>query len=112
MVSFLLVVLVLGVVQFALAVFVRNTVLDAAAEGARQASLADQSLRSGVDRTRELVGSALGAEYAEDVRAAYSVWRGHRVAVVTVRAPLPVVGLLGPGGALEVSGRAVVETIP
>lgn len=111
MVSVLLVVLVLGVVQFALAVFVRSTALDAASEGARQAALADGGLDAGAERTRALVSTTLGAEYAGDVRASYGSWRGHRVAVVTVRAPLPVLGLLGPTGMLEVEGHAAVETI-
>lgn len=111
MVSVLLVALVLGVVQFALAVFVRNTTLDAAAEGARQAALADGSLAEGADRTRELIAVTLGREYAGDVRASYATWNGRRVAQVTVRAPLPIVGLLGPTGTLEVAGHAALETI-
>lgn len=111
MVSVLLVVLVLGVVQVALAVFVRNTAIDAASEGARQAALADGGLDAGAERTRTLVASTLGPGYAGDVRASYGSWRGHRVAVVTVRAPLPVIGMLGPTGAMEVQGHAAVETI-
>ncbi|MBI5161735.1 MAG: pilus assembly protein [Micrococcales bacterium] len=111
MVSVLLVFLVLGVVQFALAVFVRNTALDAAAEGARQAALADSTLDAGAERTRELISTTLGAEYATDVRASYADWNGSRVAQVTVRAPLPVIGLLGPEGSMEVAGHAALETI-
>lgn len=111
MVSVLLVILVLGVVQFALAVFVRNTAIDAAAEGARQAALADSTLGAGAERTRELISTTLGAEYASDVRASYTNWNGDRVAQVTVRAPLPVIGLLGPAGTMEVAGHAALETV-
>lgn len=111
MVSVLLVILVLGVVQFALAVFVRTTALDAAAEGARQAALADGSLDGGAERTRQILSTTLGAEYATDVRASYASWNGRRVARVTVRAPLPVLGLLGPTGTMEVAGHAALETV-
>ena len=44
--------LTLAVVQLALALHVRNTVIDAAAEGARFASLAGSSPADGVARTR------------------------------------------------------------
>jgi hypothetical protein len=38
-------------------------------------------------------------------------WKGHPAVIVTVRATLPVIGLLGIGGALEVSGHAARETL-
>lgn len=111
LVSALLTVLTLGVLQLALALLVRNTLLDAAAEGARFAALADTSASDGVTRTRDLITTAIGGQYADDVTITTTDLAGHPAYVVTVRAPLPVVGLLGIGDALEVSGRGAIETL-
>ncbi|MFK4728210.1 TadE/TadG family type IV pilus assembly protein [Agromyces mediolanus] len=111
MVAMLLTVLVLAVVQVALALHVRNTVLDAAAEGARYAALAGAAPQSGAHRTRELITTALGPAYATEIAQARVDRDGVELVRVTVRAALPVLGLLGPAASLEVSGHAAVETI-
>jgi TadE-like protein len=111
MVGALLTVLTLSVLQLGFALHIRNTVLDAAAEGARFGSLADNSLADGVARTRELIASALGPGYARDVSAVYGSYLGHPAAIVTVRTPLPLIGLIGIEGGLEVEGHAAVETL-
>ncbi len=111
MVGALLTVLTLSVIQLGLALHIRNTVLDAAAEGARFAALADNGLGDGVGRTRDLIRVALGPGYARDVTAAYGTYLGHPSAAVTVRAPLPLIGLVGIDGGLEVSGHAAVENL-
>lgn len=109
MVGALLTVLTLSVMQLALALHIRNTVLDAASEGARFAALADNTLADGASRTRELITVALGATYAADVTVAPGNYRGYPAAIVTVRAPLPLVGLIGIDKGLEVNGHAAVE---
>jgi hypothetical protein len=111
MVAALLTVLTLSVLQLGLALHIRNTVLDAAAEGARYASLADNGLADGERRTRDLIRTALGASYAGDVHGAYGSFLGQPAATITVRAPLPLIGLVGPGNGLEVRGHAAVETL-
>ncbi|WP_157001465.1 TadE/TadG family type IV pilus assembly protein [Agromyces laixinhei] len=111
LVGILLTVLALAVIQLALALHVRNTVLDAAAEGARYAALAGSSEGAGVARTRELISMAVSAEYADDVRAGISTVDGVSMVSVTVRAPLPIVGLLGVDRALEVTGHAALEAL-
>ncbi|WP_067950310.1 TadE/TadG family type IV pilus assembly protein [Agromyces sp. NDB4Y10] len=111
LVGVLLTALVLAVVQLALALHVRNTVLDAAAEGARYAALAGSSPAAGVERTRALIGAAIAADYAGDVSATTTNVGGATAIAVTVRTTLPVVGLLGPERALEVTGHAPVETV-
>ncbi|MBX3098257.1 MAG: pilus assembly protein [Salinibacterium sp.] len=110
MVSALLTVLTLAVLQLGLALLVRNTLVDAAAEGARFGALADNSRRDGVDRAVDLIATALGPDYAGDVSASTGSYLGQPAIIVTVRAPLPLVGLIGPS-ALEVSGHAAVETL-
>lgn len=111
MVGALLTVLTLTVIQLGLALLVRNTVLDAAAEGARIAALADNGLPDGVVRTEDLITVALGSGYAGDVSASYGSYLGAPAAVVTVRTPLPLIGLIGIDGGLEVVGHAAVEML-
>ena len=111
MVGALLTILTLSVLQLGLALHVRNTVLDAAAEGARFGALADNSLEDGVSRTKDLIGAALGPGYAEDVTASYGSYLGHPASIVTVRTPMPLIGLVGIDEGLEVSGHAAVETL-
>lgn len=109
LVSVLVLALLLGVVQVALAVHVRSLAIDAAAEGARVAARADRGPADGVARTRALLGEALTGAYARDVTAGRATVDGLVVTEVTVRTPLPVVGLLGPGGTLTVRGHALAE---
>jgi hypothetical protein len=111
MVGAILTVLTVSVLQLALALHVRNTVLDAASEGARFAALADNEPIDGVARCRTLITLAIGADYARDVTVSTGSWRGDPAVTVTVRTTLPVIGLLGIAGAVEVSGHAVVETL-
>ena len=111
MVGALLTVLTLSVLQLGLALHIRNTVLDAASEGARYASLADNTLADGAGRTRDLITTAIGSGYARDVSAVSGEYLGHPSAIVTVRTPLPLIGLVGIDGGLEVSGHAALETL-
>ena len=111
MVGALLTILTLSVLQLGLALHIRNTVLDAAAEGARFAALADNGLGDGVERARDLITVALGPGYAANVTAFYGSYLGHPSAIVTVRTPLPLIGLIGVEGGLEVAGHAAVETL-
>jgi len=110
MVVSLLTVLTLSVMQLALALHIRNTVLDAAAEGARFAALAGSGLDEGAARTRDLISAALGPSYAREVEAGYGSFGGHLSAEVRVIAPLPLLGLIGPDRGLEVVGHAAIES--
>jgi hypothetical protein len=103
-------VLTLSVLQLGLALHIRNTLLDAAAEGARHGSVTDNGAQSGAARTRELISVALGPGYASDVSASEGTHLGLPAISVTVRAPLPLLGLVGPGERLEVTGHAPLET--
>ncbi|KGJ71905.1 hypothetical protein GY21_19000 [Cryobacterium roopkundense] len=111
MVVSLLTVLTLAVMQLALALHVRNTVLDAAAEGARFASLADSGLSEGAERTRDLITTAVGPAYAHDVTASYGAEGGFPSVQVRVVTPLPLLGLFGVDRGLEVEGHASRETL-
>jgi Flp pilus assembly protein TadG len=111
MVGALLTVLTLSVLQLGLALHIRNTVLDAAAEGARFGALADNTLADGAARTHDLIEAALGPSYARDVTVSFGSYLGHPAAVVTVRTPIPLIGLVGIDGGLEVVGHAAIETL-
>ena len=110
MVAALLLLVAMGVFQLGLALYVRNTLISAASEGARYGARADAEPADGVGRTESLISNALGASFAQDVTAARSVTpSGVRVVEVKVSAPLPVIGPIGPSGTLTVSGRAFSE---
>ncbi len=109
MVSILLLVLALSVFQLGLVLYVRNAVIAAASEGARAGARADVRAAEGAARTTALITSALGPAFADDVTAREAVVGGTRVVEVTVVTPLPVIGLLGPSGAMTLSSRAFAE---
>ena len=88
----------LAVIQLTLVLHVRNTLIDAAASGARYGTLADRNAADARDRTGELIGMALNADFAKDVTTTEVTFQGVRALEVTVRAPLPVIGLIGPRG--------------
>jgi len=110
MVAALLLFVALGVFQIGLALYVRNTLISAASEGARYAARADADPSDGVTRTQALITSSLSARFAQKVGVAERTMPdGVRVVEITVEAPLPVVGPLGPSEALTVRGRAFSE---
>jgi Flp pilus assembly protein TadG len=111
MVGALLTVLTLSVLQLGLALHIRNTVQDAAAEGARYGALADNTPADGVRRATQLIDLAIGDDYAQNVTARGGSWMGHPAVTITVRTRLPLFGLVGIDGVLEVSGHAAVETL-
>ena len=112
LVSALLAVLFLAVLQVGVALYVRSTLVAAAAEGARYGADADRTPADGVRRTQDLVAQSLSPSYARDVTADYALVDGLPTVVVRVRAPLPLLGLVGPGGDLVVEGHALAELPP
>lgn len=107
MVGLLLLTLMFGVMQLALALHVRNTLIDAASEGARFGALADRVPSEGAARTAELVRTALGSDYADSITASSD---GHTVRVDVV-AHIPLFGLFGFDRGIQVTGHAVRETL-
>ncbi|QGQ21059.1 pilus assembly protein [Cellulomonas sp. JZ18] len=105
----LVVVLAMSVLQLAIVQHVRNTCIDAAAEGARYGAHVGRDADDGAARTVVLLRASLSEAYAQDVAARVVEVDGLPLVRVTVRAPLPLVGLLGPAGTLEVDGHAPVE---
>ncbi len=111
MVGALLTLMFVGVIQLALVLHVRNTLVDCASEGARYGAFADRTPADGAARTRELIVMSLSPRYADDVTATTTVLDGVAVVEVRVDAPLPVVGLLGPRRGVSVAGHGVDEAV-
>ena len=101
--------LVLGVVQVALVMLVRNTLAAAASEGARYAATADRGPADGAAKTRAQIDDAIAGRYAREVSAHPVTVDGAPGVEVTVHARVPALGLGGPAVELDVSGRAVEE---
>lgn len=110
LVGTLLTLLTLGVLQLALAVYIRNVVHDAAVEGAYFGALADTGAGAGAARTAQLISVAVGDGISAQVAAeATDSVRGQEVEVRVV-ATLPLVGLLGVPAGMEVTARAPRES--
>ncbi|MFT4468384.1 TadE family protein [Arthrobacter sulfonylureivorans] len=97
-----------SIMQLTLVLHVRNTLIDAAGSGARYGTLADRGAADAQQRTVALISAALTDDYAQDVHVEEVLRSGVRTMRVTVRAPLPALGLVGPSGALEVHGHAAL----
>lgn len=106
MVGALLTVIVVAIVQLALVLHVRNTLIDAAASGARYGTLADRSPQDGLERTRQLISGSLSEGFAQDISYSRTGEAGAPMLQMRVRAPLPLIGLIGPRGGIEVTGHA------
>ena len=109
MVSALVSMLCMAVFQVGLALYVRNTLISCASEGARFGARADAQPTLGAARARELIDAALSARFARDVTVEVTDSGGVRVLAVHVRAPLPVLGPLGPDRGFDLVGRAYLE---
>lgn len=108
--SALLLFVFLAIFQLGLALHVRNTLVSCASEGARYGARTGSSPEEGAQRTRDLIDRSLSARYSGDVDARVETTdAGVDVVVVAVSAPVPLVGPVGPGDALDVRGRAFLE---
>jgi Flp pilus assembly protein TadG len=109
MVSALVTVLSLAVLQVGLALYVRNVLVACASEGARLGARADATPDEGAERTRALISDTVSPRFARGVTVGVRGAGEVQVVVVHVVAPMPVVGILGVEGGLDVVGRAFLE---
>lgn len=110
LVGALLTVVVLAIVQFAIVVYVRNVVHDAAVEGAYTAALADHDPVTAESRTRELIARALGEDLNAVVIVREEASASGPVVRLEVVVRLPLAGLLGIPNGLEVIAHAPRES--
>lgn len=101
--------LVLGILQVALTLYVRNTLAAAASEGARYAATQGSNPGAGVSRAREQIGDAIAGRFADDVTVHRVLIDGVPAIEVRVRAHVPALGLGGPSVHVDVAGHAIEE---
>ena len=101
--------LVLGILQLALVMHVRNTLASAAAEGARHAAVAGSSAGAGTAKVQELLDGALSEEFARSVVVRPAPVGGAPGYEAVVEAGVEVLGLGGPAIHVRVEGHAVAE---
>lgn len=111
LIASLLALVLAGALQIGLVIHVRNTVIDSAIAGARQASLADQTAKDGQRLAAELITVSVGARYAESVSVSTTQHGQVEVVEVRVRTPLPVIGLWGPAEVWDLRGRSIAEDV-
>jgi Flp pilus assembly protein TadG len=109
MVGGLLTMFFLAIIQLTLVLHVRNTLIDAAASGARYGTLADRGASDAEERAGMLIATALNADFAQDISTTEVTFQGLRTLEVTIKAPMPVIGLIGPRDVLEVKGHAAIQ---
>ena len=108
LVAFPMLALFVGTVSVSFASYARTVILDATVEGARFASLADQTTDAGIEKTKNLVRSSLGPAFVVTV-AASSVSLG---SVESIRFVSSAEFEFAPGTKiLTVSSVATSETV-
>ncbi|GAA3321269.1 hypothetical protein GCM10017711_00520 [Paeniglutamicibacter sulfureus] len=107
MVSALLIAVFLAILQLTLALHVRNTLMDAAAAGARYGTLADRGPGDGVGRTQDIIRGALSDRFASNVQANAISIGGTPGVRITVRAGIPLIGMIPFAGEFVVHGESV-----
>ena len=101
--------LVLGILQLALVLHVRNTLASAASEGARYAAIAGSSAPAGQQKVQDLVDGALSEEFVRSVSVRPGVGRRGAGLRGGGRGEVTVLGIDGTGIDIRVSGHAVAE---
>ena len=105
----ILIPLFVGILQVGLVLLVRNTLANAAAEGARHAATLDRDLAAGEQWTRHQVTGAISGRFARDIDVRLVSIGGQPTVEVVVHASVPALGLGGPAISLDVVGHAVEE---
>lgn len=111
LVGVVLTMLTLGVVQFALAMHVRNVVQDAAVDAAFYAALADTTPAEAEARARAAVERGVGRDLISFVAIVPGSLRGLDTVRVHIAATLPLVGFVGPGQGTLVTADAPAERV-
>ncbi len=101
--------LVLGILQLALVLHVRNTLASAASEGARHAAVAGSSAPAGAAKAQELVDGALSPEFSRSVAVRPALVGGAPGYEAVIEAEVAVLGLGDTGIRVRVEGHAIAE---
>ncbi|MGH3652575.1 TadE family protein [Glutamicibacter sp.] len=107
MITTLLVVIAMTLIQLALVLHVRNTLIDAASNGAHYGALANRSVGDAQGRTRTMITESLHSGFARDIAVNTTRVGDSQLVTVSVNTRVPLVGLLPNGWDLHVEGEAV-----
>lgn len=110
MVGALVIAVFVALLQVCLGVYARNVLTDAAGDGARRAALVGGTEAEAQRRVQVLSDAALRRGYVDTVTVSRVPSGDLTIVEVTVKAPFPVLGLLGPGGTITVTGHAIDES--
>jgi hypothetical protein len=108
LVTVVLLVLFVALLQLGIALYVRNTLVACAAEGARYGANADRSPGDAAAHAEGLIDESLGVRFSRDVTARTAVIDGVPQVEVRVTSTLPLIGVFGPRS-LRVAGHALDE---
>ncbi|MDO5721439.1 MAG: ABC transporter [Actinomycetaceae bacterium] len=109
LVQVMVVIVLLGLLQLAYVLHIRNLTLDAASEGARRAALAGATLDEGEQRARDLIEASLGKARIGEVKATEVQVEGVTQVTLTINTSLPVLGPWGLPRSMEIKARAWKE---
>ena len=112
LVAAVLVPLVLGLIQLALVLHVRNTVTAAAAEGARVAAAYDRGPADAEARVRARLAGVLGGDVARGIEVRATSVGGAPAWSVEVAAVVPPLGVGTVGVPVTGRARALEEALP
>ncbi|GAB3621128.1 hypothetical protein GCM10027417_23890 [Glutamicibacter endophyticus] len=107
MVSALLLLLSFSIIQLALIIHVRNTLIDAASNGAHFGALANREVVDTRQRTANLIANSLHSGFATDISVEQQSLAGETLVVVTVHSQAPLLGLVPNGWEITAKGQAV-----
>ena len=99
----------IGILQLALVLHVRNTLASAAAEGARHAAVVGSSPAAGEAKVQELITGAISDQFVRTVIVRPDTIDGALGFEAVVEADISVLGLGGPGVHVRVVGHAIAE---
>lgn len=107
MITSLLIVISMTLIQLALVLHVRNTLIDAAAGGAHYGALANRSAADAQSRAQLLITESLHGGFAQNVGVSSSNVGKNQIITVSVDTRVPLIGLFPNGWNLHVQGEAV-----
>lgn len=104
--------LVMAILQLAVVWHIRNTLVDAASEGARYGAGYQRTTAAAAARARAAADASLDDGLVDRVAAYETPVDGQPGIEVDVSADVPLLGLWGPTITLHVRGHAVQEVLP
>ncbi len=88
----------------------RTVLIDAASEGARFGSLADQDLASGISKASQQIAASLGPNFPFSINGREYLVGSIKSIEISIETTIPGIGLLPGGSVMLIQAGATVET--